>query len=91
MKHNAPVLDKYLDDIRAAVQYAKNNPGATAKGNAAMYGLMTRIPFRGMVEDNVRKVFENLYAPGGGEVSEMEAPPAWQGWLNRLLRLLGRW
>ncbi len=91
MKHNGPVLDQYLEDIRGAVQFAKDHPEATAKGNAAMYGLMTRIPFRGMVEENVRKVFEDLYAPGRRKVADMEGPPVWQGWLNRLLRLLGRW
>ena len=86
MSHNIEVLDRYLADLRAAVAYAKEHPEATARGNAALYGLMTRLPFKGMVEDNVRQVFEGLYGAATPEAApQPEEVPAWQGWLNRLL------
>ena len=86
MSHNIEVLDRYLADLRAAVAYAKEHPEATARGNAALYGLMARLPFKGMVEDNVRQVFEGLYGAATPEAApQPEEVPAWQGWLNRLL------
>jgi sphinganine-1-phosphate aldolase len=94
MSHNIKVIDEYLSDLREAIDYADAHPHATAKGDAAVYGLMARIPFKGVVEQNVRQVFEDLYSPEGTQEVELEEAPAWQGWLNRLLtgwnRLFGK-
>jgi glutamate/tyrosine decarboxylase-like PLP-dependent enzyme len=98
MQHNLAVIDDYLSDLKAAVQFAKANPQAKAQGEAALYGLMARLPFRGMVEDNVRQLFEDLYGNGktgqpqntdpSGTESAIPAPPRWMGLLNRVLSWL---
>jgi len=101
MRHHLKAIDTYIEDLNEGIQYAKENPGATAKGNAALYGLMARIPFRGMVKSNVRKLFEEMYAnPQGASTgsqngqdissSPAESGPAWAGPLNRVLIGLGR-
>lgn len=59
---NVPVIPKYIDDLKEAVEYAKNNPRAPGEGNAALYGMMARIPFRRMVKKNVRHIFEEMYS-----------------------------
>ena len=61
MPQHIPIIVQYLDDLYDAVDYARRHPKESAKGNAAIYGLMARIPFRGMVRDNVRNVFINMY------------------------------
>lgn len=92
---NVGVIDEYLADLQEAYTYAADHPGAVAKGNAAVYGLMARIPFRGMVEHSVKKIMEDLYGaantatgkendqPGSQEIEH----PAWMGLANRLLSL----
>ncbi|MBZ5856815.1 pyridoxal phosphate-dependent decarboxylase family protein [Flavihumibacter profundi] len=90
---NVDVIDQYLSDLKAALAFATEHPGATAKGNAAIYGLMARIPFRGMVEKSVKKIMEDMYKGDG--TKELDAKeksgnaitksPAWLGMLNRLL------
>lgn len=97
MHHHIPAIPQYVEDLKSAIAYAKANPSATSKGNAALYGLMARIPFRGMVKSNVRKLFEEMYANPESNykpVAEDEAPaapspgdsgPAWAGLLNRVL------
>ncbi|MEQ8702346.1 MAG: aspartate aminotransferase family protein [Phaeodactylibacter sp.] len=94
MPQNLPVLQQYIDDLGTAVDFAKANPQAKAKGNAALYGLMARIPFRGMVEQNVRKMFEDLYGEPASEQAEeagrgdnIPEPARWMGLLNRLLSI----
>ena len=94
MPQNLPVLQQYIEDLKAAVAFAKANPKAKAKGNAALYGLMARIPFRGMVEQNVRKMFEALYGTpvadktdGSAAGESMPQPAWWMGLLNRLLSI----
>jgi glutamate/tyrosine decarboxylase-like PLP-dependent enzyme len=98
MRNNIPVINTYLRDLRGAILHAIDNPQETAQGNAALYGLMARIPFRGMVEKNVRNIFEQLYDfTKSGEqkrtskdTNEETSPilaetPRWMGALNRFL------
>jgi hypothetical protein len=90
MPTNVHGIDQYLDDLRAAIEFAKAHPQAAGQGNAAMYGLMARIPFRGMVEKNVRKIFEEMYGEPveeteGRDSSTIAESPAWMGWANRFL------
>ncbi len=93
--YNIPVIADYLADVKAAIVWAKEHPEASGEGNAALYGLMARIPLRGVVKDNVRRVFLENY--GGGLESESpvaeqkkEKTGKWMGWVNRFLAWLGR-
>jgi sphinganine-1-phosphate aldolase len=87
--YNIPVIGQYVADLKAAINWAKANPAASGEGNAAMYGLMARIPLRGMVKDNVRRVFLDTYGKGLGSespIAEQEKKsPKWMGRLNRVL------
>ncbi len=62
---NAPAIDDYLNDLRNAVAVVKANPELKRTGEAAMYGMMAKVPMRGLVKHSVRKVLESMYAPGG--------------------------
>jgi glutamate/tyrosine decarboxylase-like PLP-dependent enzyme len=94
---NVERIEEYLEDLRMACAYAAAHPGAVAKGNAAVYGLMARIPFRGMVDKSVRKIMEDLYGPdalkktGGSGDDVMEKTPAWMGLVNRILTAWTNW
>jgi len=103
MRYNIPVIDNYLDDLEAAIAYAQANPKESAQGNAALYGMMARVPFRGMVERNVRKIFEQMYSiskrvsqedaevsGSAGDGVMAAGSPAWMGTLNRLLNGLSK-
>lgn len=93
---NVEVIDQYLHDLQAAYTYASAHPGATAKGNAAVYGLMARIPFRGMVEKSVEKIMTDMYGAhstddDAGQDQDMVKSPFWMGALNRILITWARW
>jgi len=62
---NAPVIDEYLEDLSQAVAAVKANPELKRSGEAAMYGMMAKVPVRGLVKHSVRKVMEGMYAAGG--------------------------
>ena len=93
-------VDQYLADLRAAVATVKADPSLARSGSAATYGLMARMPLRGMVRRRVLDVFAGMYRQGGGDLdlgaADAETPPgdrkpsapARRGWLERLaLRL----
>ena len=63
--HNE-TADAYLDDLRAAVAVVQQTPGLRAKGNAAMYGMMAKVPIRAMIRGEVRKIMLKMYGPEGG-------------------------
>ncbi len=87
--YNIPVIDKYLKDLEAAIAWAKANRTASGEGNAAMYGLMARIPLRGMVKDNVRKVFLETYGGTFSEDFSVETKKKEENkWLGRLNQVL---
>jgi glutamate/tyrosine decarboxylase-like PLP-dependent enzyme len=57
------VIDDYLADLRDAVAFARAHPESSDRGNAAMYGMMAKVPFRGMVRQGVMNVMRNMYGP----------------------------
>jgi sphinganine-1-phosphate aldolase len=92
---NVVVIDQYLSDLKTALAYASEHPGETAKGNAALYGLMARIPFRGMVEKNVRRIMEEMY--GAPDITEgpfqdqKEILPKQPAWMGMISKMLSKW
>ncbi len=63
--NNGPMVQTYLDDVQEAVASVRDNPNLAASGNAAMYGMMARVPVRGFVKAAVGKVMEGMYGPEG--------------------------
>jgi len=58
------IVDEYLADVRAAADEVRREPGLAREGTAAMYGMMGKVPLRGLVAQSVSKVLEAMYAPG---------------------------
>ena len=66
---NLPVMDAYLDDLREALATVAANPSLAREGEASMYGLMAKVPLRGLVVESVRDVMAGWYAPDAGAAS----------------------
>lgn len=60
---HARIVDEFLDDLRQSVDYVRRHPREAAKGNAALYGMMAKVPLRGLVKHEVRKIMEKMYGP----------------------------
>ncbi len=57
------VYEEYISDLKKAVAYAKEHPELKMEGNAAMYGMMAKIPMKGMVKQELLKIMEKMYGP----------------------------
>lgn len=89
---NLPVVDRYLADLRAAVDEALADPTAAESGEAATYGTMARLPARGLVKSAVVDAIARSYDPLAPEVDLTAPPPGVMGRvMERLPRLLRRW
>ncbi len=60
---HALVVEQYLADLRDAVATVRSNPSLKRKGDAAMYGMISRIPIRRAIRSEVRKMARSLYGP----------------------------
>jgi len=63
--NHRPIVDDYLNDLRAALAEVRADPTLAKSGTAPMYGLAAKMPIRRLVASNVRKVIANMYATGG--------------------------
>lgn len=76
------VVDDYLRDVAAAIAFCRAHPELKSSGNAAMYGMMAKLPVRMLVKDAVLKVMEQMYGPGSGEVDLSAKQPGLVGKLT---------
>tara|TARA_B100000609_G_C17219605_1_gene439063 strand:- start:142 stop:1674 length:1533 start_codon:yes stop_codon:yes gene_type:complete len=53
----------YLQDLAEAVEYVRAHPELSSEGSAPMYGMIAKMPFRGMVKQSVLKIMEGMYGP----------------------------
>jgi sphinganine-1-phosphate aldolase len=63
--NHLPIVDDYLRDLAAAVAFVRANPDVKSRGNAAMYGMMAKVPVRAMVRSAVLRVMEGMYGKTG--------------------------
>ena len=69
---NLPVIEQYLADLTEAVAHVRAHPELAKEGDAAVYGLMSRVPLRGMVKSAVLDVMEKMYAPDADGTPDLE-------------------
>ncbi len=62
--NHAAVVDDYLADVAAATAEVIAHPEQAGTGAAPMYGMMAKLPVRGLVKRGVRGMLEAMYAPG---------------------------
>jgi glutamate/tyrosine decarboxylase-like PLP-dependent enzyme len=84
---HAAIVETYLADLRDAVQCVRANPDLAVKGNAAMYGMIAHVPFRGMIKKQVLNMMTDLYGPHC-KMPALESGSEKQPWLMRVLPII---
>ncbi|MFN7702556.1 MAG: pyridoxal phosphate-dependent decarboxylase family protein [Deltaproteobacteria bacterium] len=82
-------VEDYLEDLRSALAYLETHPEHQARGNAAMYGMIAKVPFRGMVRQSVMDVMEKLYGPRAAEPGFDPMSEDDDGTIRRLIKSYG--
>jgi glutamate/tyrosine decarboxylase-like PLP-dependent enzyme len=65
MPNHRDSLEDFVKDLEETVAYVKAHPELAKSGDAAMYGMMAKIPARGLVKKSVEKVMESMWGPTG--------------------------
>lgn len=61
--NHAAIVEEYLRDLADSVETVRAHPELGSQGNAALYGLLARLPERGQVAELVLQHFDQLYRP----------------------------
>lgn len=72
--HHESFIDEFITDLGVAVEFVKEHPELDSSGNAAMYGMIAKMPLRGMVKKSVIAIMQQMYSfegkmPDGGPSS----------------------
>jgi glutamate/tyrosine decarboxylase-like PLP-dependent enzyme len=86
--NHLPVASAFVADLGAACDEVAADPGLAASGEAPMYGLMAKVPLRGMVKGSVLKVMESLYGPSG-DAPDLTRLPEGASVVDRLVHRFG--
>jgi hypothetical protein len=65
MPNHADSIDDFINELKETIEYVKARPELAKSGDAAMYGMMAKIPARGLVKKSVEKVMESMWGPTG--------------------------
>ena len=84
------VMPQYLADLKECLEYVRVNPKLSLEGGAATYGMVSKVPFRGMVKKNVLKMMRDLYSPSGNPISFSESNTERNGIMDKIARLFLR-
>ncbi len=63
------IIDKYLTDLREAIDWVKQNQNKAFEGSAAMYGMVANVPLKGMIKKQVLGMMEEMYGPESKDMS----------------------
>jgi len=84
------VMAQYLDDLKESLEYVGANPRLSLQGGAATYGMVSKVPFRGMVKKNVLNMMRKMYGPTGKVVDFSESDNKRNGFVEKIARLFLR-
>lgn len=66
-------MKEFVWDLKEAVEVVKANPKLNTSGQAAMYGMMAKIPFKGMIKGSVMGIMEKMYGAKNQNLDEKTA------------------
>jgi sphinganine-1-phosphate aldolase len=82
------IVDEYVADVRAAIEHVRAHPELKSRGNAAMYGMMAKVPMRMMVKGAVQKVMEQMYGPASLD-GDVDIKKPQEGFVGKLMEKYG--
>jgi glutamate/tyrosine decarboxylase-like PLP-dependent enzyme len=65
MPTHVEYIDDFMNDLNYSVEQVLAHPELAESGNAAMYGMMAKLPVRGLVKKSVEQVMQSMWGASG--------------------------
>jgi glutamate/tyrosine decarboxylase-like PLP-dependent enzyme len=78
-------IEEFIRDLKEAVAAVKANPKLNTTGQAAMYGMMAKIPFKGMIKTSVQGIMEKMYGANNQSIdSKTGEVESWGDFIEKM-------
>jgi glutamate/tyrosine decarboxylase-like PLP-dependent enzyme len=78
-------MSEFVSDLKEAVEVVKSQPELNTQGQAAMYGMMAKIPFKGMIKGSVMGIMEKMYGANNKSIDDKkEEVETWGDFAEKL-------
>jgi glutamate/tyrosine decarboxylase-like PLP-dependent enzyme len=78
-------IEEFIRDLKEAVAVVKANPKLNTTGQAAMYGMMAKIPFKGMIKTSVQGIMEKMYGANNQSIdSKTGEVESWGDFIEKM-------
>lgn len=82
---HADYIKEFVADLKEAVEVVKANPKLNTSGQAAMYGMMAKIPFKGMIKGSVQGIMEKMYGASNESIDhKSESVENWGDFIEKV-------
>jgi len=61
LPQHARTVDKFLEDLNKSVEYVRAHPECANQGTTGVYGMVAKVPDKGIINDFITKFFGSLY------------------------------
>jgi len=61
LPQHARTVDKFLEDLKNSVEYVQSHPECAHQGTTGVYGMVAKVPDKGIINDFITKFFGSLY------------------------------
>ncbi len=61
LPQHSRTVDKFLQDLQHAVQYVQAHPETAKQGSTGVYGMVAKVPDKGIINEFITKFFGSLY------------------------------
>ncbi len=82
---HADYIKEFVADLKEAIEVVKANPKLNTSGQAAMYGMMAKIPFKGMIKGSVQGIMEKMYGASNESIDhKSESVENWGDFIEKV-------
>ena len=60
-------VDEFLSDLKKSVEYVRLHPETASQGTTGVYGMVAKVPDKGIINEFLKKFFSSLYTLEKGQ------------------------
>ncbi len=61
LPQHSRTVNEFLDDLSKSVEYVRSHPETASQGTTGVYGMVAKVPDKGIINDFLKKFFSSLY------------------------------
>jgi glutamate/tyrosine decarboxylase-like PLP-dependent enzyme len=81
---HADYMIEFIKDLKEAIAIVGAHPELNTSGQAAMYGMMAKVPFKGLIKGPVMGIMEKMYGPKNKSPDDPSEVESWGDFFEKI-------